>query len=119
MSPQMPSKLSSLVHRWLPGPASHVRSFRVRRMARAFDRSKGLEQLTDRWIAAFGCGVSNGSFRGMAYVPEAVGSSLLPKLIGSYEQEITPAIEEMVAKRPPRIIDIGAAEGYYAVGLAL
>lgn len=42
----------------------------------------------------------------------------IPILFGSYELELHPVIEEAVANRFERIIDIGCAEGYYAVGLA-
>jgi hypothetical protein len=42
-----------------------------------------------------------------------------PKWIGSYEEELHPFIREVVERLHPRlIVDIGSAEGYYAVGLA-
>ncbi len=44
---------------------------------------------------------------------------MLPKVLGTYESELHPAIEEICRSRCDRIIDIGAAEGYYAVGMAL
>ncbi|MBX7105240.1 MAG: hypothetical protein K1X57_14250 [Gemmataceae bacterium] len=60
-----------------------------------------------------------GPFRGMKYVDASVGSVFYPKLLGCYEKELHGAIEELIALAPATIIDIGAAEGYYAVGLAL
>lgn len=60
-----------------------------------------------------------GPFAGMRYVDGAVGSAYLPKLLGTYERELGPVIEEACARRPALIVDAGAAEGYYAVGLAL
>ena len=54
----------------------------------------------------------------MLYVNEAVGSVHLPKLIGSYERELTASVEAICEATPELIVDIGAAEGYYAVGLA-
>src|SRR5262249_14226318 len=48
----------------------------------------------------------------------AVNSAYLPKLLGTYERELVPIIEQACRCRPSLIIDIGAAEGYYAVGLA-
>jgi predicted O-methyltransferase YrrM len=62
-----------------------------------------------------------GPFAGMRYVGESVGSVYLPKLMGIYEKEIHGVIEELVrcANSTRVIINIGAAEGYYAVGLAL
>jgi hypothetical protein len=43
---------------------------------------------------------------------------LLPKLIGSYECELHDVIQLICQTRYGRIIDAGAAEGYYAIGLA-
>lgn len=63
--------------------------------------------------------VASGIFQGMRYAPTAFGSALLPKLVGSYEVELTPALNELLLVKPKVIIDIGSAEGYYAVGLAL
>lgn len=72
-----------------------------------------------RWIAkATGNKVVSGPFRGLQYVFWSVGSSLFPKLLGTYEKELWPVIESIVTKKYTRIIDIGAAEGYYAIGLA-
>lgn len=63
--------------------------------------------------------VKNGPFKGMHYTNTiSVCSVLLPKLIGCYERELHPVIEEAIATPPQTIIDIGCAEGYYAVGLA-
>jgi precorrin-6B methylase 2 len=62
--------------------------------------------------------VRAGIFRGMKYVRESVCSSLLPKFIGCYEKELVPVFEALLERKPKLILDIGAAEGYYAVGLA-
>jgi hypothetical protein len=59
-----------------------------------------------------------GCFAGMSYVEETVGSALIPKLLGTYERELVRVIEEIIRERFEEVIDIGAAEGYYAVGLA-
>ncbi len=64
--------------------------------------------------------VRAGPFAGLRYpVAEASGSSLGPKLLGCYELEIHPFVESAIANRPTRIVNIGAGEGYYAVGMAL
>ena len=42
----------------------------------------------------------------------------IPKLLGIYERELNPYIEQACALDFPLIVDIGAAEGYYAVGMA-
>lgn len=54
----------------------------------------------------------------MKYVQSSVGSAYLPKLLATYELEIQPVIEQIAAGGFDLLINIGAAEGYYAVGLA-
>jgi methylase of polypeptide subunit release factors len=49
----------------------------------------------------------------------SLGSALLPKLPGSYESEVHAALEMLLKQDYSTIVDIGCAEGYYAVGLAL
>lgn len=62
--------------------------------------------------------VRGGPFAGMRYIHGAVGSAYVPKLLGIYERELNQCIEQACALNFPLIVDIGAAEGYYAVGLA-
>jgi hypothetical protein len=64
--------------------------------------------------------VLHGPFRGMQYPSNiSVGSTLYPKLLGSYEMEISPVIEKLCNINFKQVIDIGSAEGYYAIGLAM
>ena len=63
--------------------------------------------------------ISAGPFKGMTYVGASVGSLLLPKLVGFYEAELGDVIEKVVQHGYERILNVGCAEGYYAVGLAL
>jgi hypothetical protein len=59
-----------------------------------------------------------GPFAGLTYVNSARGSSIGPKLLGTYELELRQIVEEIIARGYPLIVNIGAGEGYYAVGLA-
>ncbi len=67
------------------------------------------------------CRVLTGPFAGMRYpagfVPRMLFSG--PYQVGSFELELHPAVEGIVAERPATVINVGSAEGYYAVGLAL
>ncbi len=64
--------------------------------------------------------VQNGPFKGMKYPHlDSFGSTLYPKLLGSYEKELWEVIETVKTKNYSEIIDVGCAEGYYAIGLAL
>lgn len=81
-------------------------------------RRTGRAELAEQILFRSGNRVLSGPFEGLSYVAEAVGSSLLPKLLGTYEQELQPAIAAAIARNYDVAIDVGAAEGYYAVGLA-
>ena len=64
--------------------------------------------------------VMDGPFRGMQYPSfQSAGSALLPKLLGSYESELHHVICDLSHKDFGTIVDIGCAEGYYAIGAAL
>jgi hypothetical protein len=54
----------------------------------------------------------------MRYVRFSEGSAYIPKLLGIYEQELAPYIEQAVERQPRLVVDLGAAEGYYAIGMA-
>jgi len=63
--------------------------------------------------------VLKGPFKGMRYISAAYFGSVVPKVLGVYEMELAESIGRMGQARPDVIVDIGAAEGYYAVGMAL
>jgi hypothetical protein len=65
-----------------------------------------------------GCHVREGPFKGMQYVDQQLDGCLIARLLGCYESELHPHIERLISYRPDTVIDIGCAEGYYAVGLA-
>ncbi len=63
--------------------------------------------------------VASGPFRDMKYISRSTGSALAPKILGTYEIELHGVVEDILSRNPSCLIDIGAAEGYYAVGFAL
>jgi hypothetical protein len=63
--------------------------------------------------------VLNGVFRDLRYPSLAITeSTLVPKIVGSYEYQLQPWLSQIINTDYSDIIDIGSAEGYYAVGLA-
>ena len=64
--------------------------------------------------------VQAGPFKGMRYPQfKAKGSTMLGKLLGTYEGELADLITSLVKQPYDAVVDVGCAEGYYAVGLAL
>ncbi|WP_374394548.1 methyltransferase [Tabrizicola sp.] len=62
--------------------------------------------------------VAAGPFAGMSYPVPASEGGRAARLLGCYEASLHPVIETVIARAYPQILDIGCAEGYYAVGLA-
>jgi SAM-dependent methyltransferase len=65
--------------------------------------------------------VQQGPFRSMTIseVTSWYGGDVIQKLIGSYERELWDWVEEAIASAPNRVINVGCAEGYYAVGMGM
>ena len=63
--------------------------------------------------------VQTGPFRGMTIEPMTSwgDGDISAKLLGLYEDELHAAVFQAVSTMPDHIINIGCAEGYYAVGL--
>jgi hypothetical protein len=80
-------------------------------------RSRRRKRATDRFVAWHGLTVSGGPFAGLQY-PDTSPHSLVPKLLGIYERELHAAVETAIRAQPDTIVDVGAADGYYAIGLA-
>ena len=74
--------------------------------------------LANTFIKEQGAKIWSGPFAGMEYVAEATEGSLIARLLGTYESELHPHLEAIVAKGLDCVIDVGCAEGYYAVGMA-
>src|SRR6266513_5087392 len=62
--------------------------------------------------------VVGGPFKGMRYHGEAVCGAAAPKILGVYESELAPFLLRWSTVPFQHIIDVGAAEGYYAIGCA-
>lgn len=68
--------------------------------------------------ARLGPVIAAGPFRGMVYDVAASEGSYPARLLGCYEATLAPVIEAAITRDYPLVIDVGCAEGYYAVGLA-
>lgn len=77
-------------------------------------------ELTTAWIEQFGNVVLAGPFAGLRLEQLASwgDGDILAKLLGTYEAEIHGVIASVIGIRHSTIINVGCAEGYYAIGLA-
>ena len=74
--------------------------------------------LGSRIVAKTGQTVFSGPFQGMKYLEHSYWNLYYPKLLGTYEKELAAAVEALITARPALIVNVGAGEGYFAVGLA-
>lgn len=76
------------------------------------------QMIANTIVARQGTMVQGGPFAGQLLGPEGTEGGHAPRLLGCYEQELHPQIERLIALGFPRVVNIGCADGYYAVGLA-
>ena len=74
--------------------------------------------LANTYIARHGTTVWSGLFAGMDYVAGATEGSLLARLLGIYEYGLQSHLTALAEDGLDCVVDVGCAEGYYAVGLA-
>ncbi len=93
-------------------------------------KSRRLQKKISRMEVLFGKEptISGGPFKGMKYyfpndkessIRQLINYAVVTKLVGTYEEPIHDWINEVPEKKYARIVNIGSAEGYFAVGFAL
>lgn len=111
--------MKQILKRYLPAPYDTLSrwwwQFCSYRMLQA--QAKTLRRIDVAVLRETGGKVLAGPFKGMAYVADYPGVAC--KVLGTYEKELHSLLEEL-AKRPYEyLVNVGCAEGYYAVGFAL
>jgi hypothetical protein len=94
-------------------------SIRSRRMMESRARQLGLDRLAREVSRATGSTVAAGPFAGMKIDYQLFPVHTSPKLLGTYEQELHRVIERAIQLCPKYVLNVGCAEGFYAVGLAI
>lgn len=74
--------------------------------------------LANTYVALQGTTILQGPFAGMDYLDQPAEGALMPRLLGVYESELHPHLQAFADAGLDCVIDVGCAEGYYAVGLA-
>jgi hypothetical protein len=91
---------------------------RARAHAHAYLARIGMGELNRKLLDRLGSRVLTGPFAGMTLAPMAGEGQIGPFLLGTYEQELHPWIEGVLARPVRRVLDVGCSFGYYAVGFA-
>jgi len=103
----------------VPGFYHTLMAIRGRKAAGRSERKLGLPRVTQAFVQHYGATVLKGPFTGMTYVPSLLTRHITPKLLGSYESELHGVLDGIFESEYHQIVDIGCAEGYYAVGFAM
>lgn len=113
------SAKNDLVYRWFWNPLLRLTNLAERTRNR-FDLDEDFGSSVSVTSIAKDLVVRSGPFKGMMYPhAAALGSAIYPKLLGTYEAELHCYLDRLISYEPSVVVDIGCAEGYYAVGLAL
>lgn len=117
----MPGRLKRSIKKILPSRiAARIGANRWWKFLWRACEGNGLHEVGRKLIAINGEVVRWGPFARLKLPPEAIlASGNCAALVGTYEMELHPWIERIVPNMYERLIDIGSAEGYYAIGMAL
>jgi precorrin-6B methylase 2 len=117
-SSRMKQQLKTLASRVAPEAFVAISAVRARRYSHRLVKQWGLYDLNQRLIREIGNRVVAGPFEGMILSRSAQLEHIGPYLLGTYEMELHPWLNQLFHGEFSQIIDIGANFGYYAVGLA-
>lgn len=101
------------VSKWPATPNQHM----VYDVLRLLGRWRS-QMLANTFLQLEGARIFGGPFAGMEYLTKATEGALMPRLLGTYESELHPHLTAFAAEGLDCVVDVGCAEGYYAVGLA-
>jgi len=107
------------IMRAFPESALKFFSVRSRRTIELQARSLGLDTVAREIARATGGAVAAGPFAGLKLNYELFPTHASPKFLGTYEKELHNIIERAIELKPKYILNVGCAEGFYAVGLAI
>jgi hypothetical protein len=74
--------------------------------------------LANTYARHHGAVVMQGPFAGLRYATPATEGTWIARLLGTYESELHAAIEAFARSDIECVLDVGCAEGFYAVGFA-
>jgi hypothetical protein len=98
---------------------SAILAYRSRNYQIQYVRNLGVPADNEAFVASYGNTILGGPFQGMNYPALELGvRPAVPYLVGCVERELHAALQIALARSYDCVLNIGCAEGYYAVGLA-
>jgi len=102
------SPLKEALRRWIPQPILRLRQSWINRQRAS---------QTDRLNQSLQGRVLSGPCAGLRDPGASVGSAAGPKLLGTYEGELHGVVRALAGAGFDSVVNVGAGEGYYVVGL--
>ena len=118
-SPVLKAAVKQVALNLFPDTTLKFLSIRSRRFIERQVHELGLDTLAWQISRENDGRVASGPFRGMRLDYDALPVHAAPKLLGTYEQELHPALEHAIERKPSHVLNVGCAEGFYAVGMAM
>jgi precorrin-6B methylase 2 len=113
----MKTLIKSSLAKYAPRLLYAIAKFRCRHLWR--QRYDFQDKIKEKLFARTELVVLSGPFKGMNHINDIVWGPITPKWLGTYECELHPVMFEIIRDQSyDTIVDVGAAEGYYAIGLA-
>ncbi|HEY8617629.1 class I SAM-dependent methyltransferase [Phenylobacterium sp.] len=106
-------KAREVVRQWPEVPGLHDVETLLRVLAKWRSQVLGLT-----YQSHHGPTIMGGLFAGMTYLDETAEGSLISRMLGTYEAALQPHIQAIIDEGVDCVLDVGCAEGYYAVGIA-
>jgi len=116
-NPSLTAVTAGLLKRWVDGWTATPNVDGLESGLRLLAKWRS-QMLARTYVARHGVTVFQGPFAGMAYLDQSTEGALIARLLGCYEAELHPHLAAIAAEGLDCVIDVGCAEGYYAVGLA-
>jgi len=110
--------LKKLIATAAPGAYQRLSARRARARNQRLEVEWGCVAVAGKILERNGPRVQAGPFAGLAFPPGTHERHIGPKLVGSYEEELHPHLERLLRSPYRQVVDVGCAEGFYAVGLA-
>jgi hypothetical protein len=114
----MKEKVKEVLSKSFPSVFSVVQSIRSRRLIERYCLSDGSYQLAELISQIADQKVQDGIFHGMIMNPMLFRQHMSPKILGTYEDEVYSFLSSIAGVKIGKVINIGCAEGYYAIGSA-
>jgi hypothetical protein len=98
-------------------PSSQQEAMQLNNALRLFSKWRSV-LIQNTLLQLQGTQVMHGPLTGMDFLSQSAEGCHVAKIIGTYEQPLQPYISDAIDQKYETILNIGCAEGYYAVGMA-